>query len=359
MAPLDTLTEDQRAVLQMLLRRDNSYEDLALLLKTDIGVVRKRARAAIAAIGPDASEIGSERRDELADYLLGQQTVARHEATREYLRGSSPGRAWATDVATTLSPLAGGTLPDIPGDGADTPTADAAPSAAPSAAPTAAPAAAPEAPKRNPQLGSRLIAAGIGLVLAIAIIVVISLGGDDDDPTANDTPTQTSTTTRTTPSGDQYNVVAAASLLPPKGVQSTAKGDVAIFQFPATGQYRLGLQARGLPPSSTRGSAYGVWLYTSAVQEAVPRLLAGQRRQGRQARDGQRPVAGHAELRRRPADARDRRRAEDAGKDHPRRADGHRRGRAAGGRDVDDTVDDGAVHDDADDHDALTTPSRS
>ncbi len=267
MAPLDTLTEDQRAVLQMLLRRDNSYEDLALLLKTDIGVVRKRARAAIAAIGPDASEIGSERRDELADYLLGQQTVARHEATREYLRGSSPGRAWATDVATTLSPLAGGTLPDIPGDGADTPTADAAPSAAPSAAPTAAPAAAPEAPKRNPHLGSRLIAAGIGLVLAIAIIVVISLGGDDDDPTANDTPTQTSTTTRTTPSGDQYNVVAAASLLPPKGVQSTAKGDVAIFQFPATGQYRLGLQARGLPPSSTRGSAYGVWLYTSAAKK--------------------------------------------------------------------------------------------
>ncbi len=268
MAPLDTLTEDQRAVLQMLLRRDNSYEDLAALLKTDIGVVRKRARAAIAALGPDASEIGNERRDELADYLLGQQTVARHEATREYLRGSSAGRAWARDVAKTLSPLAGGTLPDIPGDGAEAAATDA-PSAAPatSAAPAAGPAAAPDAPQRNPQLGSRLIAAGIGLVLAIAIIVVISLGGKDDDPTANDTPTQTSTTTQTTPGGDQYNVVAAASLLPPKGVQSTAKGDVAIFQFPATGQYRLGLQARGLPPSSTRGSAYGVWLYTSASKK--------------------------------------------------------------------------------------------
>ena len=114
--------------------------------------MRKRARAAIAAIGPDASEIGSERRDEIADYLLGQQTVARHEATREYLRGSSTGRAWAKDVAKTLSPLAGGTLPDIPCDGAEVPSADAAPGAAP--------AAAADAPQRNPQLGSRLIAAG-------------------------------------------------------------------------------------------------------------------------------------------------------------------------------------------------------
>ena len=182
---------------------------------------------------------------------------------RADLRGSSAGRAWAKEVATTLSPLAGGTLPDIPGDG-DEPAPAAAPAGAPAAG---APAAAAAPATRNPQLGGRLIAAGIGVVIAIAIIVVLSLGGNDDDPETANTATQTSTGSQTTPSGDQYNVVAAASLLPPKGVQSTAKGDVAIFQFPATGQFRLGLQAQGLPPSSTRGSAYGVWLYSSASKQ--------------------------------------------------------------------------------------------
>ncbi|HEX6389217.1 MAG TPA: hypothetical protein VFZ89_07220, partial [Solirubrobacteraceae bacterium] len=31
--------------------------------------------------------------------------------------------------------------------------------------------------------------------------------------------------------------------------------------------YRLAFQATGLPPSSTRGSAYGVWFYTSAREK--------------------------------------------------------------------------------------------
>lgn len=270
MAALDTLTDDQRAVLQMLLRRDNSYEDLAGLMKTEISVIRTRARKAIAAIGPDAKEIGPDRRDELCDFLLGQQTVARFEGTREYLRGSEAGRAWAQDVAATLAPIDSGTLPEIPARdaGVVTAVATAPATAAPPTPPTAA-ATAPLPPadgeaKRSSQLGGRLIAAGAGVVIAIAIIVALSLSGKDNGTGAG-TPS-TTTGTATTPKGAAYNVVAAATLLPPKGVDSTAKGNVAIFQFPATDQYRIGLEASGLPPSSTRGSAYGVWLYSSKTK---------------------------------------------------------------------------------------------
>jgi hypothetical protein len=273
MGSLEKLTDDQRAVLQMLLRRDNSYEDLAILMKTDLADIRRQAREAIAAVGPDASEIGQQRRDEIADFLLGQQTVSRFEATQEYLRGSDAGRAWATETAAALGPIDSGTLPEIPSGAAASPPAVAEQAAGAPEAQTAPVDAAPTEPEtasppsRSPQLGNRLIVAGVAVVLIVIVLVIVLGGGGKDKNKTASTVTKTSTTgTLTTPKGDQYNVVAAATLLPPKGVDSTAKGNAAIFQFPATGQYRIGLQATGLPPSSARGSAYGVWLYSTATK---------------------------------------------------------------------------------------------
>jgi hypothetical protein len=95
MASLDSLNDGQRAVLQLLLRQGKSYDDIARLLKSEPGSIRTRARGAVAAVGPDAGEIGDERRDEISDYLLGQQTASQRAATREYLRDSTPGRSWA------------------------------------------------------------------------------------------------------------------------------------------------------------------------------------------------------------------------------------------------------------------------
>ena len=89
MASLDSLSDGQRAVLQLLLRQNKSYDDLASLLKTDVDAVRARARGAVAAIGPDPAGIDEDRRDEIADYLLGQQSASRRAATREYLEGSA------------------------------------------------------------------------------------------------------------------------------------------------------------------------------------------------------------------------------------------------------------------------------
>lgn len=258
MASLDSLSDGQRAVLQLLLRQNKSYDDLAGLLKTDLDAVRARARGAVSALGPDPAGIDADRRDEIADYLLGQQSASRRAATREYLEGSAAGRSWARKVAAGLSPLAPeGDLPDIPAEREEVSEAfDALDRRA----------ARQVEVQKSSQLGGRLIAAGIGVALAIVIILALSLGGDDDPEATATTPAGTTSTQATTPTGDVFEVKAQGTLRPPEGSDLDARGEVAIVHFPDNDQFRLAFQATGLPPSSTRGSAYGVWLYSSPSQ---------------------------------------------------------------------------------------------
>lgn len=69
---------DSRALLQLLLERDQSYDDLAGILGSDRDEVRRRAREALAELG------GSEPDPELTDYLLGQaDPIARADAVRK------------------------------------------------------------------------------------------------------------------------------------------------------------------------------------------------------------------------------------------------------------------------------------
>ena len=261
MASLDDLNDGQRAVLQLLLRQGKSYEQIAALLKSEPAKIRARARGAIAAVGPDASDIGDERRDEIADYLLGQQTASQRAATREYLRGSSAGRSWARAASTALAPLAGDTLPDIPAEREEVAEAFDA---------LQRRVRRQEEVKRSSQLGTKLLLAGVGVVLGIAVILALSIGGGDDPETQATTPavpTATSAAVQTTPTGDKFEVVAQGTLQAPEGGDADAKGQVAIVRFPDNNQFRLALQASGLPPSSARGSAYGVWLYTSQTKK--------------------------------------------------------------------------------------------
>jgi hypothetical protein len=261
MASTDSLNDGQRAVLQLLLRQGKSYEDLASLLKTDPGGVRTRARGAVAAVGPDATQIGDERRDEICDYLLGQQTASQRAATREYLESSSAGRSWARAAAGALEPIGGDTLPDIPAEREEVAEAFEALDKR---------TARQEEVKKSSQLGTRLIYAGVGLIIAIAIILVITLSGGDDNGATAETatsPTTTAAGVQTTPTGDQFQVVAQGTLSPPNGGDANATGQVAIVRFPDNNQFRLALQATGLTPSSSRGSAYGVWLYTSDAKK--------------------------------------------------------------------------------------------
>ena len=257
MASIDSLDDRQRAVLQLLLRQGKSYDDLAAVLKSDPAGIRARARGAVAAVAPDASAIGAERRDEIADYLLGQQTASQRAATREYLQSSTAGRSWARAAATALAPIGGDALPDIPAEREEVAEAFDA---------LERRAARKEQVKRSSQLGTKLLLAGVGVILGIGVILALSLGGDDEPTGAERATTTAGTTTaanvQTTPTGDRFQIVAQGTLAPPEGVRSRAKGQVGIVRFADNNQYRFALSAEGLPASG-EGSAYGIWLYSS------------------------------------------------------------------------------------------------
>src|SRR3954467_2427259 len=93
MTPIDDLAPDQRAVLQLLLKQGKAYTELATLLRISPDAVGERAVTALEALGPrDGAPLPAERRGEIADYLLGQQSASERQATREFLEGSAGGR---------------------------------------------------------------------------------------------------------------------------------------------------------------------------------------------------------------------------------------------------------------------------
>src|ERR1700722_11387626 len=105
MASIESLPPDQRAVLQLVLQRGRSYDDIAQLLSIDPAAVRQRAHAALDAIGP-GTRVDADRRTQIADYLLGQQSEGDAAQTREHMAGSARERAGGRVVASELTPLA-------------------------------------------------------------------------------------------------------------------------------------------------------------------------------------------------------------------------------------------------------------
>src|ERR1700748_2812648 len=105
MPPLDNLPGDQRAVLEMVLKRGRSYDDIAQLLSLDRAKVRERAQIALDTIGPH-TEVAPEHQHRIADYLLGQLPEDEVTEVRDLLADSPTDRAWARVVASELAPLA-------------------------------------------------------------------------------------------------------------------------------------------------------------------------------------------------------------------------------------------------------------
>src|SRR3954447_11883584 len=150
MSGIKELSVDQMAVLALVLRQGRPFRELAGMLDMDEGEMRRRAHEALEAVGPDdGAGLEPERRAEVSDYLLGQQSADEGAETHRFLEGSAPGRAWARVVADQLGELAT-ELPEIPngaGAPASTPADDAAATAAPApvAAAAVTPASAPAA----------------------------------------------------------------------------------------------------------------------------------------------------------------------------------------------------------------------
>jgi hypothetical protein len=325
MASIESLPPDQRAVLQLVLQRGRSYDDIAGLLSIDPTAVRQRAHAALDALGP-GNRLDADQRAQLADYLLGQQTDADASKTRDRLASSAGERAWARVVASELSPLASGALPEIPAEGAyEAPPAASSEPAAPPEPPVTPPVAAtppiptapeppapPEPAEPRPSRRERRQRAAaepepaatapfgrssgedgdsrpasrrggailLGVVAVVAIIVIViaiaSSGGSSNTPTTNagtGSTTAPATTPATTPSGTTGSTGTtgttgttgpATTVLARFNLKSpTSKTAVGIAELLRAGS-QLGIAVVGEHiPANTKTNAYAVWLYSS------------------------------------------------------------------------------------------------
>ncbi len=326
MPPLDNLPGDQRAVLEMVLKRGRSYDDIARLLSLDRAAVRERAQIALDTIGPH-TEVAPVDQHRIADYLLGQLSDAEAAEVRDLLADSPSDRAWARVVSSELAPLTGEIpLPEIPVERAAPRAPDAAPAAAPESPPIAAPAAQPSAPeplaappaqapvsglgpaapdgepkrrrgrrrgrddgvagggsdpgaRRSSRLGGALVIL-VGLIAVGAVLFFVLRGGHSKKPAASTTSvpaaSATSTATASTPTsptttttGTSASVVAQINLTPPSSDKKSKAAGIAevLNEGSADG---VAIVAQNVPANATKPpNAYAVWLYNSAQDAKI------------------------------------------------------------------------------------------
>jgi hypothetical protein len=190
------LKPDQRAMLQLLLERGQSYDDLASVLGVENGEVRERARAALTELGgsdPDA-DVG------LTDYLLGQaDPIGRADAVR-HLQSDPETLALAEKIAAQLQLLApDAALPELPRvkgrpGRAAAPVGREPPARGEPAGPSRLAGVSGGARRmweeRRPQATAILAALAAVLVVAVLLITGV-IGGEDDDDGAPAEPTAT------------------------------------------------------------------------------------------------------------------------------------------------------------------------
>ncbi|MFI5039568.1 MAG: sigma factor-like helix-turn-helix DNA-binding protein [Solirubrobacterales bacterium] len=288
MASLDSLPPDQRAVLELVLKRGRTYDEIARMLSIDRAGVRERALSAFDALGPQ-TRVAPERRALITDYLLGQLPPKVSEDTRQRLAQSASERAWARVLASELETIAVNPLPEIPTDGAREPEPAAVPASEPVAASAAAAAAEPspaatESGASQPRgLAARpssrrggIILLSLGALIVGAAVVgfaLLSGGGSKKNATTNasapastsSTPTTSSTpstsTSTSTTAANGAKLVAQINLTAPTSATATKPVGVALVlkQGKNTG---IAIRAQNLPANG-KHDAYAVWLYKS------------------------------------------------------------------------------------------------
>jgi hypothetical protein len=290
MASLDSLPPDQRAVLQLVLQRGRSYDEIAKMLSIDRAAVRQRALGALEALGP-LTDVPAQQRALITDYLLGQLPSMVSQSTRASIARSPAERAWARVVASELAPLASNPLPEIPVDAgpqrspperapgepatpAETPRRSrheraASPSSATAPEPaTAASATSPPRPgpaRPSSRRGGALLLGGAAALIIAAIVVVILLvsGGGGHKQSSSTTAASTkSTTAGSTTAGSSTttpNVIGQVNLIAPDKSSKTA-GIAEVVKAGST--VGIVLRAQNVPANS-KHDAYAVWLYNS------------------------------------------------------------------------------------------------
>jgi hypothetical protein len=250
-----SLSADQRAMLELLLERGQSYEDLSSLLGISSSEVRSKARWALAELGgadPDRN-VG------LTDYLLGQaDPIGRADAVR-HLRNDAADRELAERLVDALGEVApGAEMPSLPGEGRTAPHMRAQRRRPGATGAPAPPKSAAEAARTRLMLGLGS-AAAVLLVVVLAVAGVFSGGGDSS--TASTTTGTTSTGTSTAP---PTGTVPGSTITPiPLNAVGGGPGSGAATFGLATGdQPFLDIHVDNLPPAPT-GQVYAAWLVTN------------------------------------------------------------------------------------------------
>src|SRR4051812_44804276 len=166
------LSDDQRAMLQLLLERGQTYDDLASMLGVERADVRRRARAAL-------TELAGEDPDEsvaLTDYLLGEaDPIARADAIR-HLQSDPDALATADDLTTKLRLIApDADLPELP-QGKKAPRA-----AAPRSTESGGPSRVSQLSTRQSRIYVAIGASAVLLVVAVLAIAGVFSGDSGSD----------------------------------------------------------------------------------------------------------------------------------------------------------------------------------
>lgn len=249
MATLDQLTAEQRAIIELVLQRGKSYEELAEMLGMADSRVQELARAALVTLSPVSAEsVDEEWRGGLADYVLGQQSGPESTATRGHLRRSEQARTWTRSLLDSLDRLYQNDLPTIPDAGgggrehAQRPAREERPERA---------SLSPEAEEavRQRRLVGGAGAAGVAVLLIVLVWPIGLLTGGDDKGSSSSGKTQSA--------AQQTSVVGQVEMKPVGG----AKGQGAAVVASRGGQLQLVVQAQ-LTATKAK-EAYEVWLYNS------------------------------------------------------------------------------------------------
>jgi Sigma-70, region 4 len=304
MATLDQLPPEQRAIVELVVQRGRSYQTLAEVLQVPQARVRELAREALTELSPrTASRVDIDRRGQVADYLMRQQSPEEERATRDYLKQSESARAWALSLLDSLDPLyENGAAPSVPEPAGEATEAAAAATVEDrlrtrererarkepvrkeepeeEEAVEEKAAAEPEAakPKRelSPEAESalrrrRILGAVAGLALLAGIVVaVLAIAGvfSSDKKSSSSSSASTAASSTTTPSGSSTTAgqspvqVVGGIALNPLGKNNKSQGVAYIVQ--QGNQRYVVIQAKVPPlPNSQKAAAYEVWLYNS------------------------------------------------------------------------------------------------
>jgi hypothetical protein len=251
-ATFDQLSAPQRAIVELLLQRGKSYDELSGMLGMPETRVRELARDALVKLAPtSARQVDSEWQGQIADYILGQQAGPESTATRGHLRRSEPARSWARSLLDSLESLYGD------GDRPTIPDAERGRRERPARAPREKREARPRRRRREggARIGHPALLAAAGALAALVLVAVLVwpvgvLTGDDEK-------------SATAGAAGQPNPAACPAQ--PTAARNGPAGLALVAE--RNGQKQVIVQAGRLPPNRAKGrrplDAYEVWLYNS------------------------------------------------------------------------------------------------